>query len=454
MIYGGNMVKEIEIYNGKTIQVDFTKVERIICNIFVLFLFCIFILMPNFNKIIGLEFRNFLFILVSFVTMIVLIGTKVLASNIKINKYYIILCLYFICILFSYMFSSYRSEALLGTDGRGEGLISLLSYMFSFYITFNGFKYNKKIFNYITCAVVILAGYGAVQSLLSDNYTCFGSRPYMGQSNFGNPNTFSGFLMLILPIYLVKFYNSKEKIYLCILSVVFAGIIGSKTFAGWLTAFFVFSILSIYFIIILKNKKQIIFSILKVITIFIVAFIIFNISNDNAYIKEFYDNKTEVELITTDKSDTNNHKFGNNRGYIWKISLNIICEHPWFGVGPDSFGSEVRLNYMNKKNYVFNETRIDKAHSEYLQIGATTGTPSLIIYIVFLLTVLISMLIKYIEYVKRGQVLEDKTMILVAVTGSIVAYMIQAAANISIFAVTPLFWAMLGIGAKIASESE
>lgn len=459
MIYGGNMVKEIEVYEGKKILVDFDKVRQRICDIFILFLFCAFLLMPNLTKIIGLESRNFLLILVSFITMTLLVGTNILEGKIKVNKYNIILFGYLVSIILSYFFSSYKSGALLGTNGRGEGVVGLISYMICFYITYNGFKYDKKIFKYVTIAVVILSGYGAVQALLSDNFVSFGTRPYMGQSNFGNPNTFSSFLMLVIPIYLVKYYYCKEKIYLLVLTIIFAGMIGTKTFAGYITGLFVLIIITAYFIVIWKNKKEIMLKFLKLLLSFAIVFALFNIVNDNAYIGEIGENKAEIELVTSDKAEnqegtTNKQKFGNNRGYIWGLSCEIISKHPVFGVGPDSLGCEVKSHYMNREDYIFGNAWVDKAHSEYLHIAATTGIPSLIIYVVFLFTILIGLLVKYIKYVKEGKVLEKENMILVAVTGSIVAYIIQAAANISMFAVAPLFWAMLGIGAEIASKNE
>ena len=306
-------------------------------------------------------------------------------------------------------------------------------------------------FDYITCAVLLLSCFGIVQSLLSDNYThrVLGLNPYMGQANFGNPNMFSSFLMIFLPIYIVKYYNSENKIWTWVLGVIFAAIIGTKTFGGYITFAFVTIVLSIYFLIIGQSKKRTLSKICVLIFMFIAIFVVLNAVNDNAYYGEMLSNISEVRA----SSDGDVQKIGHNRGFIWKLTLDIISKNPWLGVGPDSLGSEIRLNYMDRDDYLFGETFIDKAHNEYLQIAATTGIPSLIVYVIFLFTILISLLLKYIKNVQAGKVLDENTMIIVAITGSIVAYMIQAMGNISIFYVAPMFWIVLGIGANISSEN-
>lgn len=447
------MVKEIEIYNNKKILVDFDKVERMICNIFIVFFVLFYSFFPEYRVGLGeISFRCIVFMVVTMTAVLCIIASKILSGNFKLSKYNIILLVYLLCIIISYSFSDYQASALFGSQGRGEGVIPLICYMLCFYIAFVGFKFNDKVFDYITSAVLLLSCFGIFQSLVSDDYTwtILGSNPYMGQANFGNPNMFSSFLMIFLPIYMVKYYNSENKIWTWVLGIMFAAIVGTKTFGGYITFIFVFVVLSIYFLIIGQTRKRTLSKICVLVFMFIAIFVVLNAVNDNAYYGEMLSNISEIRA----SSGGDVQKFGNNRGFIWKLTLDIISKHPWLGVGPDSLGSEVRLNYMDRDDYLFGDLFIDKAHNEYLQIAATTGIPSLIIYVIFLFTILISLLLKYIKYVKSGKILDTKTMEIVAITGSVVAYMIQAMGNISIFYVAPMFWIVLGIGANISSKKK
>ena len=184
--------------------------------------------------------------------------------------------------------------------------------------------------------------------------------------------------------------------------------------------------------------------------VFLTVFVVLDSVNHNMYIKEFTDNfKSSNKNAVTDDSEL---QFANNRGYIWNMTLDIIKKNPIFGVGPDSLKHEVYYNYYNDDGYIFGEMLVDKAHCEYLHIAATTGIPSLIIYLILILIIIIRLLKKFKEIVREKKINSVECMILVSVSASIFAYLFQAAANISDVAVAPLFWAMLGIGANISKR--
>lgn len=446
------MVKEIEIYDGKKVKVDFNKVDEYICKCFSIFLFIIYVLFPD--REIGLgqvSFKNMVLIIVTIFTLITLLASNILKGSFNINKYIVMLAIYLVLIILSGLNSKYPENAMFGIDGRYEGIVTLFSYFVCFYIFYRGFSCSEKIFNLITIAVLVVSCHGIVQALLSDSYSFLGDHEYMGYSNFTNPNMFSSVLTLFLPIYLIKYYiDSKDSgnyIYIC--GIIFAALVCTKTFGGYFTFIVYFIALSIYFVIISKNRKSILLKILKLLVVFLVIFIVLNASNDFVYFEEIGINTEDIEKTVSGKKVK---ELGNYRLFIWEMCLEIIGKYPLFGVGPDSLGTEVIRNYMHKDGYLLKELVVDKAHNEYIHIAVTTGIPSLIVYLCFIFTILISLLLKYIKYVKEGKVLNKNAMMLVAVTASISSYLIQAFGNISIFAVAPLFWAMLGIGAKISRK--
>ena len=109
------------------------------------------------------------------------------------------------------------------------------------------------------------------------------------------------------------------------------------------------------------------------------------------------------------------------------------------GVGPDCLA--VYLILTGKTDSV-----IDKVHCEYLHIAVTTGIPSLVAYMVFLIIIAKKILDKYKK---------DKNNIIIFAIGlSILSYLIQATFNVSVTHVAPIFWAMLGIGLNLAEKCE
>jgi putative inorganic carbon (HCO3(-)) transporter len=84
---------------------------------------------------------------------------------------------------------------------------------------------------------------------------------------------------------------------------------------------------------------------------------------------------------------------------------------------------------------------IDKAHNEYLHMAAVTGIPSLLIYL---------FLIVLIFWRNIPLMLKDKSKIIVGL--AVIGYLIQAFSNISVIAVAPIFWIILGFFSSKSKE--
>lgn len=456
------MIKKIELYKGKYIDVDTDKVKEYIFNFFCALLVSLFILLPEHQFFPNtITIKTAYILVISFLFGISYIGLKIYEKQFKFNIYGILIIVYVVLLILSCVFSDYKYNVLFANESRNEGLLSLIAYLITFYIFKKLFKYNEKIFDLLTISVVLISCYGIIQGLVGRFYgLSYGvgvyRHEYMAYGTMTNPNMFSSFLTLFLPIYIVKYLNGKENIYLIISAIIFGALICTKTFGGYITFFIYFIVLTIYFFAISKEKKNTLLKIFAIMGVFVLTFVILNIVNDNVYMDEFvrsYGNNTNKEdVIDTNTNSNNIEKFGNNRGYIWKITLEIIKEHPLLGVGPDCLKHEIYDNYYGNEDYLFKETIIDKAHNEYLQIAVTTGVPSLIVYIVLIMLILFRLLFKYINIVKTKGANSKEAIFIVAITASLVAYLFQAAANISITSVAPLFWAMLGIGANISEK--
>lgn len=87
------------------------------------------------------------------------------------------------------------------------------------------------------------------------------------------------------------------------------------------------------------------------------------------------------------------------------------------------------VEFVNTKHAI-----IDKAHNEYLHIGATLGIPALICYLVFISLILLP---------KIKILLNNDTYFIICLV--IISYLVQAFFNISTIGVAPVFWMILGL---------
>jgi putative inorganic carbon (HCO3(-)) transporter len=83
-----------------------------------------------------------------------------------------------------------------------------------------------------------------------------------------------------------------------------------------------------------------------------------------------------------------------------------------------------------------------KAHNEYLQMLITVGWPATIVYLMLVGLVLLRV-VKRIQKDPLPQILFC----------CIVGYLVQAFFNISTISTAPIYWAMLGIGAKLHGKT-
>lgn len=127
---------------------------------------------------------------------------------------------------------------------------------------------------------------------------------------------------------------------------------------------------------------------------------------------------------------------------ILRVCLNVFKDSPFLGTGPDTLGERLSKDY---KNYVNEHVKlygatIDKAHNEYLEYAVSCGIFTLIFYLILIFCILKGIL---------KNIKDDKFKIILSV---ILSYLIQATLNISVIAVAPLFWILLGYAVKMIYE--
>ncbi len=357
-------------------------------------------------------------------------GEKVkLFSKTKTNLLDLVVAIYALLIVLSTVTSRYFPFPIIyGAVGRFEGAITLYLYIVLFYLTYKFFDWNERFLPYLATSTIIVSAVGIVQAIL---YYALGRTDihvYMAFSSFGNPNFFSSYLSMFLPIYMLVFLKKGNPFYLITSIITFGALVCTRTLGGYITFAIYFAIILIYAITQKFKSKNICLLVLS----FILMFAVLNVCTQNTYIGEAISLKKETKNIENDRDS-----FGSGRGFIYKVSLDIIKQYPLLGVGPDSLGAYFVEHIYLKPDYTSNHI-FDKAHCEYLHIAVCTGIPSLICYITIIAIIGITIWKKY---------LKDKSNLTIFAVGlSILSYLIQAAGNISVTHVAPIFWIILGIG--------
>lgn len=228
-------------------------------------------------------------------------------------------------------------------------------------------KQKEIIFNTLLATIFFVSLYGLLQYFGYDFFhwkTDFGRRP---SSTFGNPNFFAGYLVLLIPISIIKILSSKQKINK---TLWFAGsillltnLVLNKTRGLWIASFI--SLIYLFFGLKLYRKKVVLF----VTLIVILTTGIFQGKKVLTYsVAKFNPNVSSVA----------------ERIFKWQTAWEMVKEHPLLGVGAGNLKVNFALyqaRVRDKANFQLRGTSESNVHNDYFQIWAETGTLSLLSFL-------------------------------------------------------------------------
>ena len=127
------------------------------------------------------------------------------------------------------------------------------------------------------------------------------------------------------------------------------------------------------------------------------------------------------------------------------MTSKVIYKLPILGCGVDALMEGLQQLYpIDNVKFIFDTgVCIDKAHNEYLQITATMGIPTMIIYLIF---------ISMIEISCMKKMLKHKVIAVYFIV--ITSYLVQALLNISTIGVAPIFWFILGMASRNINKTK
>ncbi len=424
------------------------QIEKVIYNLFCFVIFLLPIIPEKFGYAIY-SLKNTIFNMFTIMTALSLLILNIKNTKYKFNVYDILVGVYLILVAVSTIFSKYGiRECILGENGRGEGVVTIFSYMATFLICMRGYKYINKTLKVGIIAAVIVSIYGIIQANTPiDIKLPFGTANSDGvaEGTMGNQNFFASYICIFLPMVCYYYLKTDKNSILILVALLFAALVYTTTLNAYTVFAIMFVLISAYVMYRNKNNEEILVKILLMVVIFIAIFIILNFFGNGIYAEEFLGLGDELEnLVNSDD------EFGTGRLRIWKRVVLAIKNNPVVGVGPDSLKMEFRdTRYHLEGNLdVLSCVIVDKAHCEYLHIAVTTGIPSMIIYLI-LIVLICKRLKKVVIYVNNENTKNENNLFITMILIGIVSYLAQAIGNVSVVQVAPAFWAILGIGAGI-----
>lgn len=137
------------------------------------------------------------------------------------------------------------------------------------------------------------------------------------------------------------------------------------------------------------------------------------------------------------------------RGYYWRAGIKMLLDHPFFGVGMDSFGDWFRRSRPREfyENGFFSYT--NSAHNVYLDIASSGGFPLFLIYCAIIALVILS-IVKVVERQTGFDIY------FVAIVGAWVAYQAQSFVSINQLGLAIWGWVLSGliIGYEVNTRDE
>lgn len=275
------------------------------------------------------------------------------------------------------------------------GLLSLLSYSLLFLILplYLTPKSRDKITNIALFSGLIVSTFGILEHFgIDKNYWVqdVQSRVF---STLGQPNWLAAYLCILLPLSLDKFINSHKFIhrfyFLFLLSNFYLCLLFTKSKSGIIAALISLGIY--FFISYFQNKKnQSPFSRGIQGVLPLIIFIILSLSITNPIKDQLFPSK--LPLNTTSTSNLNITPSGDIRKIVWAASLDLWHRFPLIGTGPETFAytyywvRPAAHNLTSEWDFLYN-----KAHNEYLNYLATTGTLGFIAYLSLIIAIIYSL---------------------------------------------------------------
>lgn len=408
---------------------------------YILIMLGIFPLFCGFSGYANLTFSKYLFFVIATLTWI--FALIIYTLNYGFNEIFfniprILACIFIIIVLLSTTLSDYTSNILIGTS-RYDGTLTLVLYA-SIFIGVSLFAVPRKryiyalIFSVSICSVVAIIQYQGLNplNLFPDGLNYFDKNiKYSGEflGTIGNTNVLAAFLILALGSICAYASRSKswlEKCLFFVCTLIIYTIYIADVSSGTLAALTFFALYFVYLFHEKFSKKAFILflAIIFILTIFALIYIYF-CPSDSGTLYEI------SEILHGNIDDS----FGSSRVLIWRKCLELVPENFLFGGGPDTISLRLDVSfsrYVEETGSTISNS-VDNAHNEYLNYLVNIGFLGLLSYLSIII---------YSIYTGLKQ---SKNILILSLTGGLIAYFVQSFFGLGLVIIVPLVWIFMGL---------
>ena len=322
-----------------------------------------------------------------------------------------------------------------GTFGRNTGFVAYLS--LAFVLIASSVSASREMLKRYVVAILgsgtVLATYGVAQSKGQDFYQFENFYPTNVFGTFGNPNFQSAFMGIMAAVALTLVLYSKIKVFfkagLLLLMLLALYNISLSSEQGYLNFAFGFGFATIIFLF--KSKRQILGWFTVVLTgaaALLIGLGIFNLGplSDLIY-------KSSLQA----------------RSFYWQAAARMMLDHPFFGVGMDSYGDAYFRSRTSQIASVNVGITADSAHNIPLDIGASGGFPLLIAY----MSIIVLASISIFKVIMRQA---DFDVVFTTIVAAWLAYEAQSLISINQLGLGVWGWSLTGliIGYELNTRTE
>jgi tetratricopeptide (TPR) repeat protein/O-antigen ligase len=264
--------------------------------------------------------------------------------------------------------------------------------------------------------------------------------PFGGRcvSTFGNPNFLSTFLILLFPLMFVEYLVGKNTVIMFVFMITyFCALLSTLTRSSW--AGLVASFIYFCFMFVYIDKKVLVKNFKKLLIIFVSLTILFFIWPKSP----IGGNPAPAGRITELQLAKEVYGPLHQRFLIWLCGWDMVKEKFFTGKGWGLF--ELFYPFYQGK-YLFikklsHRTHANNAHNEIIEVWSQTGTIGLGLYILF-----ITMFFIYSYKLAKIQQDDYKKMLVVGLSSSVLAMLVDNLLNVTIHFCVPAFLYFFNLG--------
>ncbi|MDD2225197.1 MAG: O-antigen ligase family protein [Candidatus Shapirobacteria bacterium] len=287
------------------------------------------------------------------------------------------------------------------------GLLSLICYLLLYFIlsVYIDSDFKNKIINFSLLSAFLVSIYAIAEHFGIDKNLWVQDVQSRVFSTLGQPNWLAAYLCIFIPFSIFKFFESikidfdksnklygrimiRPYLYLILTLIFYISLLFTKSKSGIIACLIS---LAIYFAVsFFKNKPFRKLLILNYSLLIILSLLITNPIKDSFI--SFIKTRHIVPIVVEDKIPSSKiliTSSGDIRKIVWTGAIDLWKKFPIFGTGVETFAYSyywtrpVEHNLTSEWDYLYN-----KAHNEYINYLATTGTVGFTTYCFFIISVL------------------------------------------------------------------